>query len=190
MTLPASGPISIADIQTELQMTVGNSPFTDRNIFDSLGVTTEGGLVPWGSAVSMSNFRGKTFQGWTFVNTVSFSDMGTYFQTPDYNLYIGGTDYRFHYLQQGKGTPASRWFRIVFSRPTGGTMTAIVRRLHLVGVTDVSSGDRSYSTTASSAVAGRIGRQSTWDYYWAYKYPTQVVAGNNYTFGAIFESFN
>jgi hypothetical protein len=191
MTLPASGAISVNDILTELQMSTSLS-VTDRGSLDCLGITTEGGLVAIGNAVSFSNFRGKTFGGWTFVNTVSFSDFGTYFQTPDYNAYIGGTDYRFHYIQQGKGAnKGDRWIRIVISRPTGGTMTAICRRTHLVGCTDVNMGDRSwYQIQSGPVMSGRITRGFVWDYGSAGHIPAQVVAGNNYTFGIIMESFN
>jgi hypothetical protein len=189
MTLPAAGqPISIAAIQTELQMSTSTA-YTDRNYLDSLGTTTEGGIIAYGEQVSMSNFSGKTFVPWMLVTTVSFSDAGTYFTTPALNLTIpGGTDYRLHLVRQGKGT--DRWFSITISRATGAACTGQVRRAHLVGITDVNAGDRSFETSSTSTYLGRPSRSTVWDYYFAYNDPAQVVAGTNYTFGIILVNMN
>jgi hypothetical protein len=193
MTLPASGLISIGAIKTEFGISEGGG-FCDKNTLRELGSCQELGNVTPGSPRSLSNFHGMTALALQNVGNISFTDYGTYFQTPDYNTAIGGSDYRFHFVRQWKD--AAVWYRnftVQFSRPTGATFTMIMRRFRIPGIADIFGNSDVGFNAQLQTYNGRVGKYfytATNTGFWSGEGVGQVVAGNTYSLSMYLYNFN
>ena len=178
MTTPSSGTIGISNIQSEFGITAGGS-WHDKNSLIPLGRLYE--VQKLYAPVSLSDFYGKSSAGWTWGGNLTFYDQGTYFDTGDVNTYVGGTDYRLRSVRQGKD-PDARWLSLIFTRPSGTSFTAFLRRIKIDGITDVSLYDDTYDTTITQSYYGLPGRNFVWDYYFRQVpfYPNQVAHGGTY----------